>query len=155
MPVSIDIKVDAGNVIIGLETIGRSIPIIANTAIRQEMELAKGKIIAYPAPLPNQRYRRTGTYKRAFKIVPLSKGLFNPGYSLVGEAIEAKRGREYTRYVGGREDGTGQAAIHRNRWPLIYTEAKAASERVVARMETGLASIINKVGFGIGRIFKR
>ena len=40
MPVSIDIKVDAGNVIIGLETIGRSIPIIANTAIRQEMELA-------------------------------------------------------------------------------------------------------------------
>ena len=102
--------------------------------IREEVEAAMEAARTYPPELPKQKYVRTYTYFRSFRIKPAGRG-----YTLTSRATQ--KGREYTKYVGADAKGLGQAKIHIGRWPIIKYEMSRAVERVRLRAEEALRKI--------------
>lgn len=136
----------------GLEQLRRRIPAISRKRIYDALMRAKAKVTAYPAQRPGQTYRRTGRYRRGWKVQELvgTTDSGYGGYTLKGEAI-SPGGRNYTVYVGGDEEGKGQAWMHKGRWIVargaVLQEAEGLprsiqdSIGVVARgaLESGVA----------------
>ena len=107
-----------------VERLRRAVPRVAGTRIRDALERARKKITKYPPERPGQTYRRTGTYRRAWRV-KRGAGFM---YSLVGQAIQ--RGRDYTKFVGGDAAGAGQAWFHAGRW----TQAKSAVDNEMLKL---------------------
>lgn len=138
MPVQLSVTVKANLVSKKFEDLTKEIPDVAAGRLRGRLVSARTKLIRYPPELPNQRYRRTGTYGRAWKIVKvnLSNG---SGYRLIGRA--AQKGREYTKYVSGSAYGTNQARIHQGRWLRL----RDAVDEAVAGLPGDIASRVKMV----------
>lgn len=85
-------------------------PKIVRPAVEAGMEYAR----KYPPLIPGQRYVRTGTYFRSFRITQSGRA-----FTIASNAV--RNGRKYSRYVGGYADGSGQATIHAGRWVLLRT----------------------------------
>lgn len=83
---------------------------VVRDAMNQGMEYTR----TYPPELPNQRYRRTGRYFRSFKVIGSGRK-----FTITTDAV--RNGVHYSPFVGGRADGTGQAAIHADRWTRVRT----------------------------------
>lgn len=111
--------------------------------MRRYIEQARDAARVYPPELPGQRYRRTGTYRRSFRVEPVGRG-----YRLYSDAVQ--RGRRYTRYVGGAADGSGQARIHAGRWTLIRDAVESAQRAIIERAREYMrAELLRGSGGGI------
>lgn len=95
-------------------------PNIIRPAIADGMEYAR----AYPPEIPGQKYQRTGTYFRSFRITQSGRA-----FTISSRAIQNRR--NYSRYVGGYADGSGQASIHTGRWVLLRTAVQWAMSQIV------------------------
>lgn len=135
----VTVKVDAGEVRSVIDRATLAMERLPQRVIRREIEQARDEARDYPPPLPWQRYRRTGTYYRSFRIE-----LVRRGYRLSSDARQ--RGRRYTKYVGGLADGSAQASIHRGRWTLIYHAVLAAQQRIVERSREYFRSVLERNG---------
>ena len=105
-------------------------------AMKAEMQAALERARQYPPELPNQRYTRTGTYYRSFKLMPSA----GRGYTLISDAQQ--KGRRYSKYVGGDAAGEGQAWFHIGRWPIIRDYVEDAMERLRQRAEQAFRDIL-------------
>lgn len=110
--------------------------------MRRYIEQARDQARTYPPELPGQRYRRTGTYFRSFRVTSVGRG-----YRLASNAVQ--RGRRYTRYVGGLADGSGQARIHVGRWLRIRDAVERAQQAIVQRAREMFADILRSSGGGL------
>lgn len=132
----VSLKVSGGEVIVSrLRELTLAIDKLPKKEIKEEMEAAMEAARLYPPELPNQKYIRTGTYYRSFKLRPNGTG-----YTLSSDAVQ--KGRHYTPYVGGAADGTGQAIIHVGRWFRIKDAVSAAAERIRQRAEEKFRKIL-------------
>lgn len=95
-------------------------PKVIRPAIIAGMEYAR----AYPPELPGQKYQRTGTYFRSFRVTQSGRA-----FTISSRAVQNHR--NYSRYVGGYADGSGQAAIHTGRWVLLRTAVQWAMGQIV------------------------
>ncbi len=124
-----EVRSVAGNLILAVETLPQK---VIKDAVKEGVEGAR----KYPPTLAGQRYQRTGTYGRSFKIESVGKG-----YRMVSDARQ--KGRRYTKYVGGLADGSGQASIHAGRWELIRTTAQGIISNIVQISEEMFNRIAN------------
>lgn len=108
--------------------------------LRGRLTAAKNRITKYPPELPHQRYRRTGTYKRAWRIVKLENG-----YRLYGRAVQ--KGREYTKYVGGSAYGTKQARIHQGRWTAVRDAVEEALQELPRSIADQIVLVARRRGY--------
>lgn len=138
----ITVKVDGGEVLISkMKQTTLAVEELPKKEIRQEMQAAMEAARTYPPEFSGQRYVRTGTYGRSFKLDPVSSG-----YAIKSDA--AQKGRRYTVYVGGRADGTGQVGPqptwpgHAGRWKLILEAVQEAAERIRVRAEEKFRQIL-------------
>lgn len=143
MPVQITARFDGENVKRSTRNIGAGIPGLTQKAIERALKRAKTAVTKYPPELPNQRYRRTGRYGRAWGVSQLGMS-----YTLTGAAID-HNGRDYTRYVGGYADGSGQAAIHAGRWVLGAEAVDNELAPMVAEVEGDLSDLARQEGMGL------
>ena len=127
----ITMQVDDNEVRAALHNATLAVESIPKKAIKEELQAAMEEARRYPPLLPNQRYKRTGTYFRSFKVAQAQSG--GNAYTLLSDARQ--KGRRYTKYVGGLADGSAQATIHKGRWLLIADAVSRAVDRVVKRAE--------------------
>ena len=100
----------------GLENLSAEIPAIGRRRMRTILERVKRIMEAYPSERPGQKYVRSGRMFRSWRIEKLGN---NKGYSL-GNVAKFK-GNAYPHFVVGNAYGTGQAWMHRGRWPQFRT----------------------------------
>jgi hypothetical protein len=143
MPVQLTSRFDGEQVKRSTRNIGAGIPGLSQKAIGRALKRAKTAVTKYPPELPNQRYRRKGRYGRAWEVS--QSGL---SYTLQGAAID-RNGRDYTRYVGGYADGSGQADIHSGRWVLAADAVDNELAPLVAEVEGDLSDLARQQGMGL------
>lgn len=120
MPVQLSVQVKKAKIVRkGLENLRSDIRKISASRLFALMEKARQRVIKYPAAIATSKYIRTFVYLKAWRILrnPGSGGRKIAGYSLKGRAVQ--KGRDYTKYVSGKADGTGQAKVHSGRWELV------------------------------------
>ena len=140
------VKLEAGRVYKGLNKIADAIPDVGFRVVWRMMKAAMERAKTYPPELPNQRYIRTGTYGRSFKIAKLGNGVI--GARIESDAVQ--RGRHYTVYVGGNAMGRGQARIHNGRWAVIADVVQQdVLNQVAKEIETDMHGVIAQQGMGL------
>jgi len=154
MAVQISVKITGlDNIQRGVRTFAKALLGIGKRHLRRALERGRrtatgdyprGAYSGYSVPPPPQSgYARTGTYGRAFDIV--ESGLT---VRLEGRAI-SPRGQDYTALVGGYADASGQAGIHRGRWPLIARAVEAELAPLSAEMDAELSDVLRQEGIGL------
>lgn len=151
MSVSLGLAVSGGARIArkGLERMRAVPPVIARSRIRTALTRAKAAIIKYPPPLPRQRYRRTGTYRRAWKVTTTPTG-----GTLTGQAVD-KRGRDYTIFVGGDYRGFRQARVHKRRWVVARDALKHELDDLPRSLDNDLVLFGRREGLPISGTVSR
>ena len=128
------------------KNVGEAIPKVGFRAVWRMMKDAMEKARRYPPELPGQRYVRTGTYGRSFKIEKLAAGVI--GARIISDAVQ--RGRHYTIYVGGNAMGLGQARIHQGRWEVIADVVdRDVVRNVTQEIEADMSTVIQQQGMGL------
>lgn len=135
----IDVRIEDGELKSLLSRAALAVEKLPKKIIKAEVELARDEARTYPPELPGQKYRRTGTYYRSFKIQPV-----RGGYTLSSDARQ--RGRAYTQYVGGDEYGNMQALIHRGRWTLISNALSKARDRIIELAREEFRRVLERNG---------
>lgn len=129
-------KNDLGNLIVGLNNVGKAIPDLTQSAIVGYLEVAAeaaGKGGNYPTQPAGSKYVRTGNYGDSFEIT--EEG--NMGARLVNNAVA--KGKNYTMWVGGDSAGLGQQAIHKSTgWPIIRKMVDAEVQNMITAIEDGV-----------------
>jgi hypothetical protein len=116
----------------GMQDLTAETPMIGRQQIRTVMERIKRRMQEYPPEPEGQsvseshsvlgrifrpakgRYERTGRLGRSWAILRTED---DNGYRLENNA--RYKGKRYPRFVVGGADGTGQAWMHKGRWPLV------------------------------------
>lgn len=142
MAVQITSRFDGEKVKRSLHTVGAAIPKLTRRRLAAGMKRAQKRITTYPPELPRQVYVRTGNYGRSWAVV--QNGM---SFTLQGRAI-GKGGRDYTRYVGGYADGSGQAEIHAGRWMLAATAVDQELATMVSEVEGDISAVLQNEGMG-------
>ena len=107
------------------EQVGRD----ADRVARGRAERVIKRTRFYPPELPNSTYQRTGIYGDTFTLSKLG----NAKYEMTSDAKQ--KGRRYSPFVGGGEQGEQQASIHEGRWPnfrAIADEEAAGGAKDIA-----------------------
>jgi hypothetical protein len=151
MPVRYSIRLRGAELVRqGLQNLKAEIPRIGQQDIYDAMKRAWDRVVKYPPELPGSRYVRTGTYGRAWTVKksPGSGGSLGnriiPGYTLVGNAVD-RRGRDYTKYVGGDAYGLSQARIRQGRWVPARDAVDREVERLPQTVQNHLDSVARRV----------
>jgi hypothetical protein len=144
MAVQLSVTVRANLVSKKFENLAKEIPDVGAGRLRGRLVSAHTKLIRYPPELPNQRYRRTGTYRRAWKIVKVDMPS-GKGYRLTGRAVQ--KGRDYTKYVSGSAYGTNQARIHQGRWLKLRDAADEAVAGLPQEISQRVKMVSRRQGF--------
>lgn len=122
-------------------------PGVLNAMFRR-LSQVRERVTWYPLELRDQKYQRTGTYGRGFKIFRIegaAGGIANAqGWVLQG--LASQRGRIYTQYVGGDAEGGSQAEIHQGRWRTIYGETISAMEGLEDDVADAVANAVVRRG---------
>ena len=143
MAVQITSRLEDGQVRRSLKNIGMAIPRLTQRRLESGLKRAKKRITTYPPELPRQVYVRTGNYGRSWAITQTGMS-----FTLQGRAI-GKGGRDYTRFVGGYADGSGQAEIHAGRWTLAATAVDDELRQITNAIEVDLSAVIQNEGIGL------
>jgi hypothetical protein len=151
----ITITVKNGKIYEGLYKVAERLPGLTKASLGRTWQKVKkvasggysgGTSYAVPPP-PNSTYRRTGTYGRSF--VASLDGTLRTGLRAKLVSNATRRGRGYTRYVGGMADGTGQAGIHAKRWPLIRETVQDGIKEINRDINSALKSLLRAEGMGL------
>lgn len=129
----ITVKVDDSQVRTTIDRAVLAVQTVPKKLIKAEMQKALDESRKYPAELPGQRYVRTGTYYRSFKLEPMQ-----------GQAYRLSSSAKYAKYVGGDAQGGSQAWFHVGRWPMIYDRVQDAMQRIVALAEEEFRRILSR-----------
>lgn len=121
----------ADNIQVGLRTLARALPGIANDDVENAMELARheasgwwGGGNSYAVPeRSGQAYVRTGAYGSGTYVEQ-----DGASFRLMGEAA-------HTRVVGGDADGRGQAWMHVGRWPVRAVVVRRYAETLTGDID--------------------
>ena len=149
----ITVSTNAGNVQIGINKVASALPAITKKQIKAAMtaavKVARGNWPngggpgGYSIPQPaGTRYQRTGNYGRSMKIQEV-------GLSFILTSDAKRKGRSYSRYVGGDSYGAGQAGIHSGRWPLVSEAVSAKIRDLVASIENDIEIAARAAGVGM------
>ena len=149
----ITVSTNAGNVQIGINKVASALPAITKKQIKAAMtkavKVARGNWpngggpggYSIPQP-PGTRYQRTGNYGRSMKIQEV-------GLSFILTSDAKRKGRSYSRYVGGTAAGAGQARIHSGRWPLVSVAVSDQIRDLVASIENDIENAARAAGVGM------
>jgi hypothetical protein len=145
MPVQLSVKLRGAELVRqGLKDLRAEVPKIGAQDLYDALKRARAKVIKYPPPPPGSRYRRTGTYGRAWTVRrnPTGRRQF-AGYTLIGHAVQ--RVREYTKYVGGDAYGLQQAMIHEGRWVLARDAIEAEMKKLPRITQDHIDTVARRV----------
>ena len=117
-----------------LDYLGQAAPKVGQQKIRSALVRAKEAARTYPAH--SSDYKRTKTYYKSFKVVKISDG-----WSLQSDAI-SPRGRAYTVYVGGDENGGGMSWNTRH-WPIIKDVVDAETDGLVVELDVEFQRLLD------------
>lgn len=135
----VTVKVDASQV----EALGYkamlAVERLPQKIIKAEITEAVEQVRTYPPPPAGSTYRRTGTYFRSFKIESVGRG-----YRMSSDARQ--KGRRYTTYVGGLQDGSGQARVHNGRWMKIREGMLYALNAIIERGDEYFRAVMERNG---------
>jgi len=126
----------------GLENLSAEMPAIGRRRMRTILERVKRIMEAYPSERPGQKYVRSGRMFRGWRIVKLGN---NKGYSL-GNVAQFK-GNAYPHFVVGSAYGTGQAWMHKGRWPLFREVTEKELEALPKALEQEIVMVARREGF--------
>ena len=140
---SITVKVDNGKVRQSLTTIGQALPRITDKRVWRMMMAARDEVRTYPAPLPGQRYKRTGKRYAATNVYRVD----NKTYRL--DSNPTYRGRTANPYVVGDSQGKGQAWMHRGRWAVMFAVVSKWVKTLLREIETDIADLLRREGMGL------
>ena len=158
MPVQLSVKTIGADIVrMGLEDIGREIPLIGRKRIYDMMVRVKGKLNrpapkpSYPIQWDSEKQRRaffatdgfgrgipsqrTGRYEKGWNIVKLANG-----YRMENNAPAAG-------YIGGDYAGQGQSRIHAGRWPLFQEEIESEIQDLPPDIEQHITYYARGRGF--------
>ena len=108
----------------GLQDLAVAVPKIGRRQVRNTLERIKKIMKVYPPERSGQLYARTFKLKRGWKIQTAGP----TGYTISNRA--RFRGRSYVKYVVGSATGTGQAWMHKGRWPLFRNVVDAEGAKL-------------------------
>lgn len=138
MPVQLQIRVRDSEVRTINERLGLAVKRLPNGIMRPIMDEARKEASgwysggnSYSVPPTGGGYVRTGTYGA-------STTLTHTG----GQSYRIEQSAAYSRYVGGYADGSGQANVHRGRWPLLRDVMTRAVEKIVEEAGKAFREII-------------
>ena len=148
----ITVSTNAGNVKIGIEKVADNLPRITKKQIKAAMtaavKVARGNWPngggpgGYSIPQPvGTRYQRTGNYGRSMKIQEV-------GLSFILTSDAKRKGRSYSRYVGGTAAGAGQSRFL-YRWPLVSVAVSDQIRDLVASIENDIENAARAAGVGM------
>jgi hypothetical protein len=141
----------------GLQDLAAEIPKIGRQQIRVVMERIKRRMQEYPPEPAGQsvssahailgtvyrparrRYQRTGKLGASWAIEDTGTG-----YRIENNA--ARRGKLYGQYVVGDAYGTGQAWMHRGRWPLLRDVVEEEVEKLPPEIDKHISLAARRVG---------
>lgn len=141
-------KVDKQKAKWGLQHLVTQLPVLTHKEQVAAMEEAKkeargpwygGNRYAVPRR-PKQKYVRTGTYGRSFEVT-------SNGRYVVLKSDATQKGRRYTQYVGGDNQGKGQAGPHVGRWPVIFEVVKKSVDKAIRSLSTSIRNLAVAAGF--------
>lgn len=135
----VTVKVDASQVEALTYKATLAVERLPQKVIKAEIQAAVDLVRTYPPPPVGSTYRRTGTYFRSFKIESIGRG-----YRMSSDARQ--KGRRYTKYVGGLQDGSGQAAVHNGRWMKIREAMMYALNAIIERGDEYFRAVIERNG---------
>lgn len=130
------LKVEAGQVQQSLTKLGEAAPGVLSNDVRDALLLARDDARAYPPERGD--YVRTYAYYDSFRVEPTDYASWRLSSNL-----------DYTRYVGGLADGSGQAWMHQGRWTKIADAVRARAEDLLATVERSMSELIRSVGLGL------
>lgn len=144
----ITLRIEDGKVRDGLKNVANALPDITAENMLEAMELARDKASTWTggtsyrtAPPAGSTYRRTGIYGGAMKVQRMGLSV-----SISNDARAPRTGKAYARFVGGVSDGSGQARIHRGRWPVIRQEVDKQVAPLVQKIDNDLERKIRQEG---------
>lgn len=137
----------------GLTKYAEKLTIFANllpgvTYDKARDELQQGVDVVKTYPPSHGLYKRTGTYGRSTNLVasPFSGGTAR--FQVISAAVEAKRGRHYSSYVGGTAVGSpGAPQVIKYGWRNIYDEiVRKRLPRIVGNVDSAIQALATKLG---------
>ncbi len=138
---SITIEVQGGDFVQqGLGDVQREIPKILSDRINNSAYLIGAHFKVYPPPPPKSTYIRTGKLAESVRL-----RLGSTGATISIDPVSPK-GKHYGIYVIGDGVGSGQAWMHKNRWPLLKDVAEKVMTSLPQDVENELREKIKQVG---------
>lgn len=132
----IEANIDTASVSRQLSVIGRLDKEILPEIMEDVASMLYDRVQFYPPQLPNQRYVRTGTYRRS--VYQDSMPIRNGHRAEAGSTGAIQNGRRYDAYL---KDGRHQAAIHAGRWFTMTDDA----ENTMPELEELLGEALNRM----------
>ena len=113
-----------------------------------EAELAAGVAIVKAYPTAHGKYQRTGEYGDKTTLVSSPTVGNTMKFEVISAAVQAKRGRHYSSYVGGTAvGGLGAAAVIKYGWVNLYSEiVKKRLPRILGNVDTAIQALAVKMG---------
>lgn len=122
----------------GLEDLRRELPRIARARIYEFLRQVYKRMRRYPGKPPGSTYVRTYKLKKAWRI----RRAGNMAYVISNRA--SFKGRVYSTYVHGDDAGTGQARVHRGRWPILLNEMLDRLEKLPKAVADNAHTIVRR-----------
>ena len=140
MPAQFSIRiVGADTLQIGLGKFAHALGPVSRDATKEAMHRALVETLSGYTK-PERGYRRTGNLFAGTNVVV-------EGYTVRLETAAYRRGRDYSTYVVGRGDGTGQSGVHAGYWTPARKAVDAEVERLTSgEMDDAIAAEIRKDG---------
>lgn len=104
-----------------LRLVGPDLHKAIRPAVKEALEIVRGRMKEYPPPPPASRYVRTGNLGASWEVFPNGSG------DMLG-AVRSY-GPAYNRYV---QSATEQAEVHRGRWQTDEDVAREKEDEVTA-----------------------
>lgn len=121
----------------GLEDLSKETPDIGRRRMRGVSTRILEKARKYPPKRPGQRYRRTYNLRNNWKAEAI-KG--NKGYTISNRM-------RYAHYVVGDAYGTGQAWMHKGRWPLFRDITEQELKELPEAIQDEIVMVARREGF--------
>jgi hypothetical protein len=125
-----------------LTKLGPAIDGTTKKNIKQALNSTVDELKVYPPPPQGSKYKRTFHYRKSWAIQE-NKGR---SFTLTSDTVRAGAKKQYSQYVGGWSDGTGQAMIHQGRWPIISNVVTKWMGTLMKSLDEMVKKIIKQEG---------
>lgn len=121
----------------GLEDLSKEIPDIGRRRMRGVATRVMEKMRKYPPKRPGQKYRRTYNLRNNWKAERYKN---DKGYTI-------RNAMSYAHYPVGDAYGTGQAWMHKGRWPLFRDITEQELKELPEAIQEEIVMVARREGF--------